>query len=138
MTSHWNVSFAQLADPSVSWGDLFADWIAEMDTRRDSAKASGAKASKSVGRAYFLEPLPTRVPPRPALRIRLPPLKVWTCDQCACVYPNDVYGCDNCAMDGEDSEEEGEGEYDPWYCCHCDDFCPNGAGICRRCQWGAP
>lgn len=129
MTSHWNVSFAQLADPSVSWGDLFADWIAEMDGRR--------QRTGPLPRAGFQEPLPVRVAPRPALSIRVPPLKVWTCDSCHNVYPNDVYQCDDCAEDEEDEEEDCSGS-NPWYCRVCDDFCSNGRGICRRCEAYTP
>ncbi len=103
-----------------------------------------SRSSSPVGsRAPFQEPLPLwRAPlpaPRPALAIRLPPLKLWTCDGCHALYPSDVYQCDDCLGSDEDEEEDeeeaksDEEEENPWYCHVCDDFCSNGGGLCRRC-----
>lgn len=85
----------------------------------------------AVAAALAASPSPFVLPP-PALRIRLPPLKIWTCDGCHCVYPDDVEDCDECSGDEEEEEEEGGG--DPWYCRYCEDFCSNGRGICRQCE----
>jgi hypothetical protein len=121
-------TFAQLADPSLSWGDLFADWIA-------AAEAAAAARRPASPRAGFLEPLPVVVAPRPSLKIRVPALRTWRCG-CGAVLQEDFAECPDCAEEDESEEDESEEdeEQNEWYCRICDDFCSNGLGLCGRCE----
>ena len=114
-------SFAQLADPSLSWGDLFADWIA-------AAESAARRRAAASPRAGFLEPLPVAVAPRPSLKIRVPALRTWRCPDCSAVLHEDFADCPDCAAADEEEEQN------CWYCRVCDDFCSNGLGICARCE----